>query len=771
MAYNYKPFFSKISIQGKNQDELSYVFSNGKIEQKMCSAYLFGVFAISSAQEVYQQFIKQTVKHFIDFYNRTPEMERDEDAERDIDQAEFLFENAIQYVYDKVTSALIEFQEERKRSSPLDIKKIHCILGCLSNDTLYLSSTGSVLRGYYIFPSMNKQGFSRHSIAAIVDQQPYEDQSQRLFSHIISGNVGLPGGTACIATLSLLDYLSLEQLKQIITTQQPESIAPSLEKILGKASARNDMSALFIHPTYTGNAHSDYTHIKMQTAANTSMEELNSRQRGTDTVMSSARSIRIRNILIPIHTLFRSILDLVRRLEKWLFQPATWKRIISLLTKCIASADAFRHACLRTLQFIQKIILQRNFRELKRHIVSTSTSFISHKGNQLYVTLKRTFAKLRTMFIRLPFHSRFLLVLSILFITLFIYSLAVRSNYKKSQEQASAANAIIQSLQQKYSDTEASLIFKNDSGANNQLDEIRQLIASVPPTLTDDQKKKIQIIQNGLTAIEQKLSHIITIKDPAVIATLDALLPDMSINFSDQGTSLLISSNATLYLMQKNASIPQNIHIPSSISSLRTAALLSPAVLYLVDASDSHVIAINDRSVLLPASLPLAQTETRIDRLLAYNGNAYAYDSTSGAIFKHTKQSNSFSIGMRWIKDTSIDLHNVLDIDIDGTIYILKSGNQLFAYNNGKPRSIVLPSIRPAFTALTKIDTDAASPFLFLLETQGKRIIVIDKRSNAFIAQITSPVFQNIRDMHVFMKNLLILDGTTLYSIPLNSIK
>ena len=67
MAYNYSPFFSKISIQGKNQDELSYVFSSGPIEQKKCSVFLFGVFAISSAQEVYQQFIKQTVKNFIDF--------------------------------------------------------------------------------------------------------------------------------------------------------------------------------------------------------------------------------------------------------------------------------------------------------------------------------------------------------------------------------------------------------------------------------------------------------------------------------------------------------------------------------------------------------------------------------------------------------------------------------------------------------------------------------------------------------------------------------
>ncbi len=773
MAYNYSPFFSKISIQGKNQDELSYVFSSGPIEQKKCSVFLFGVFAISSAQEVYQQFIKQTVKNFIDFYQRAPDLLPDQHGDDDINKSEFIFENAIQHIYDKVTSALIEFQEEKKRSIPLDIKKIHCILGCLSDTTLYLSSTGTVLRSYYIYPSMNKQGISRYSIASIVDQQPYEGQSARLFSNIISGSVSVPGGTVCITTLSLLDYLSLEQLKQIITTQKPEGISLSFEKILGKANARNDMSALFIHPTNKGDIHGAFASHATQTAANRSMEVLNSRQRGTDTVMSASRSLRIDTFGIIFGALTRRFVRLMHALEKIFFQPATWKKITLFMSRTVQmlsrSARASTQAIHVLYAHIQRRGLKRAIHErflngvgIVKRLRDVCQSFVSHSSTSL-----------RHAFLKLPASSRFILVLSILFITLFLYSLVALGYAKKTKEREASLHALIQSLQQKYSDAEARIIFQNDSGALELLTDIRQVMETIPPSLTQKQRALLDTLKSNLAALELKLNHSVIIDAPDSIAALVALSPIGAVQFSEHGSSLLLSSDTALYLIKKPSTLPKIISLPPLITSSRSAVLASSDSLYLTDTEKSNLYRLTDQSAIKPVPFTKAHTEKSIDLLTLYNGNIYNYDTHSGSIYKHIKQGDGFSSGSQWIRDQSIDLHSVHDIDIDGTVYILKDGNELYQYSNGKPRQIKLPRFEPQLGTLSKIETHAASNLLFLLETQGKRIIVVDKKTRALVAQVSSPAFQNIRDIQLSLetKNLIVLNETSLYRIPLDKIK
>lgn len=762
MAYNHKPFFSKISFQGKNADELSYVFSSGPIEQQKCSVYLFGVFAISSSNEVYQQFIKQTVKHFVDFYNRADNLGNDQRIDNQIDQAEFVFENAIQYIYDRVTSGLIAFQEERKRSVPLDIKKIHCILGCLVEGTVYISSTGSVLRSYYIYPSTNKQGISRHSITAIVDQQPYEDQSQRLFSHIISGNVGIAGGAVCIATLSLLDYISLEQLKQIITTQYPESLSQSLERMLGRANARNDMSALFIHPTYSGTEHSDLIPNRTQTAANKSMEELNSRQRGTDTVMSPSKALRIEKIFPPVKKVISLGLKHIARAEKWLFQPATWNRVRVILGRVLSS---IRRSSASVAAFVKGVKKYRFNRDYKHSIVDFFSKRIRKPILGLYDIVKEKF-------LLLPIASRYILVLSVFFIGLFIYSLFALDTNRKSQQHRASVDAIITSIQQKYSEAEARLIFKNDTGAGFLLNEIRQLIENVPTPLTDTQKKSLEEIQKSITGIELKLSHAVTIPSPSQVAVLEGLSPDSSVHISTQDKSLFISDPSSLFFISSLSAKPISITPPPSVQSVRSTTLASQKTFYIATADGQRAYEIDSTSNAKQISLPLSKTESGIGTFLVYNGNIYNHDFSSGTIYKHTKQGGGFSSGADWIKEKSVDLHEILDMDIDGKIYILKSSNQLYQYVNGKPQPIPLPAITPTPSTITRIDTEPQGAYLFLLESKANRIIILDKKTFALIAQITSPAFHNIRDIQFYPPDgsILILDGRTLYKVPLKDI-
>ncbi len=764
MAYNHKPFFSKTSIQGKGQDELSYVFSNGPIEHKNGSATIFGIFAIHSSQELYQYFIKQTVKFFVDFYQRAaslPDSESEHTTAMNND--EFLFENAIQYVYDKVTTSLIEFQENNKRLGSLDLKKIHCILGVLSEGTLYLCSTGWNLRSFYIYPLTNKQGFSRHSIAPIIDSERGSEHQTRLFPHIISGAVSLAGGVVCIATTSLLDYLSIEQVKQLVTTQQPEDVAESLQRMLARVNARNDITALFIHPTYTGNTHSHQDH-RNQTASNKSMEELNSRQRGTDSVMTPGTSLHVLNVLKKSTQGITFLVHKLIKLERILFQPANIHKIkssIAFTRNVVSNATKKVTHIIHSFRSITTSKAVHSFMHSNLSFIKKATS----KSTHVYKASLSTFFKL-------PKSSRIILSLSILFILLFVTSLFTLNAQKKRQQHFTSVDAIIQSLVDKSNTVEARIIFENDSAAFPLIQEMQQLIDHIPTPRSEKQIASIAELRSKMTSLEQRLSRTITIDAPEHITTLSGMSMDDMTDVSEYAGDILISTGKNLYLFSPKRTNLSNINIPLSITSSRCASAVKGAVL-ICDEEGKHLYRITTDSAAKGVPFSLSSQEGAIDKFQIYNSNMYAYSARSAMIFKHPSSGQGFATGVPWVKNSSIPLNDILDFDIDGSIYVLKNGNVLYQYVNGKPRPLPLPAISPALEAVSKIETDQSSPFLFLMEPDRNRIVVLDKKTLQFKTQFFSPTFTALKDIqiHLQSKNLLVINGVDVVGIPLEKIK
>lgn len=773
MAYNHKPFFSKISIQGKNLDELSYVFTSGPIEQKKCTMHVFGVFAISSAHEIYQQFIKQTVKHFLDFYHKLPELAPEATSNETIDHAEFAFENAIQYIYDKVTSSLITLQEEQKRPYPFDIKKIHCILGCLSDDTLFLSSTGTVLRAYYIYPNMKKQGLSRHCIAPIIDQQSLDDQPQRLFSNIISGSVGIPGGTVCITTVSLLDYVSLEQLKQRITTQLPKSFAPALEKILYKTNSRNDMTALCIYPTYDGNEESEYILDRRQTAANASMELLNTRQQGTDTVMRASKVFQLKKTYFAFAILMKSLVRALSSLEHWLFQPANRKKITKIYSTFLHICTVSTRVCMRSIHDWYSSIKDGEHKKFWYRRYSAASSSLIAMFARISKFVASRFNLVRMSLLKIPATSRFLLVFSILFIFLFLYSLVAINEHKRRQQNTTTVNNALETIRQKFAEAEASMIYQNETGTYAIYQEIQKRIESLPQQLSKNQNEQVNVLRQNMSDFEKKLNHIISVDTLDTLASFDANVFGDNAGFSEQNSAIVLYGTAAFsFLVQPYASV-RAVPWPADIHPMRSVALASSQSLYVYDSNGSRVYRINGTSP--PQAIPFSfgTSESQCDQLLFFNGSLYNYDSASGSIYKHARRGSGFSEGVDWVREKTIDLHDVSDIDIDGSVYVLKANGDLYQYSNGKPRHISFPSIITEKNAFSRIETDSLIPFLFLLNRTTNKIIVIDKKTFALKAQLTSDAFRNLADIQLVPKDkiLLAFDGKTIYRIPLDVLK
>ncbi len=115
-------YLSKLSIPGKNTQDLSYIFSDSVDIDSEQRIYLFGIFLCTSQKEQYQSFIKVCVDSFLDFYHKSLASYKNVLDESSVNSHEFLFENAIRYTHEQLLQTVL--LENQDSAGHLDLKKI-----------------------------------------------------------------------------------------------------------------------------------------------------------------------------------------------------------------------------------------------------------------------------------------------------------------------------------------------------------------------------------------------------------------------------------------------------------------------------------------------------------------------------------------------------------------------------------------------------------------------------------------------------------------------
>ncbi|MDP2630406.1 MAG: hypothetical protein Q8P56_03280, partial [Candidatus Uhrbacteria bacterium] len=478
-------YSGKLSIPGKLSNELSYVFVDDEIEQQNGSITLFGMFDIKSGSELYHIIIKEAVKHFLDFYHRA---QMDGGGFDDMsDSAEFIFENSIQYTYEKVSDALCDAQEKATRGVQIEMRRVNCILGAIINDTLFLSVTGTTLTPFLMYPAASSQGASRYSMINIIKTSgdAAADTSARLFSNIISGKISLPSSTVIICNQTFLDYIDPQHIKQIISNTPVASIIKNFHAILSKVNSRADFSALLF-----SNAHGiEQGYSKTRSALSSeSMHGLN----GTEE--------RTHSILTPkVHPLFKkysnkflqSIRLLLRRVAisgiralQSLYSPE--KRAVALAL----CRKVFAHSLKAIQRFPELFATSARLGTSLAHTVRSVDikdygTILKKVFGEKKHSLRNLFQKTIERFSSLPPQSRLLFSLSALFIILFLVSL-VSIQLRKGAEQADTrTREIIAGIEQKNDLIDASMIYDDRERARSLLSESHALLNLVPQKSRD----------------------------------------------------------------------------------------------------------------------------------------------------------------------------------------------------------------------------------------------------------------------------------------------
>ncbi len=778
-------FIDKLSLPGKLNNELSYVFTNDPIDHKNGSITLFGLFLCTSARDLYHSAIKATVKHYLDFFHRT-DFSVAESFENSLhDSGEFIFENAIQYTGEKVSQSIAAARESAGSDETFEIKNMHCILGALINDTLFLSVSGRALWAYYMHPVHRDNNFSHYTLVPIVSGSDAPDGSQRLFANIVSGKVGIKGGTIFLCNDAFLEYIDDDQLKQSLTTRPIETLLDSFHTSLSKVSSKKDFSAIVIQPNYTPSPHASKSGAaRHQTASNRSMQSLISTERGTDSVMSPQIARSIASILRSF--LFSLILPAIRLCIQTL-RNVPWKSYTDGLARVLRTAPghvrtlasriralkrdnsaspsplSFSNAQSALAGMVQRLEPLPLVQRLAGYASRIPRAFVE-QVRQIIVAHRE---KGLLAFRELPMASKGFLVLAIIFLLLFVQSVFVTASNKASAKRNAEYAQKLSAIDERIDAAEASILYNDEARASGLLAETEALLADFPPSMPDADSLRSSREQR-IESIRMRISKVISIVNPSKLGDLSGQLPNARETTIAvlPGMIALVSPDG-IYEFANGSAV--RIDTQAKIPSASCATPLSDELLICSKEGDRlYALAAKEKTV-RPVSFDRGEGQGVPAAIGTYNGNAYVLDASSGKVFRHSKAGDGFQKGSSWVRDGERLLAPAASLAIDGNIYVASANGSIIRYAAGRAEPLAIPALEPPLASIKKIVTLPETDLLFVLDGQSGRVIILEKKTLQLRGQLMSETFGALADIALTPdgKDILILsENGALYRVP-----
>jgi len=142
-----------------------------------------------------------------------------------------------------------------------------------------------------------------------------------------------------------------------------------------------------------------------------------------------------------------------------------------------------------------------------------------------------------------------------------------------------------------------------------------------------------------------------------------------------------------------------------------------------------------------------------------FRQNLYFLDSKKGEILKYSFPPNLPQI---WLGPEAKKVIGAKSMAIDGSIWILTQDNKIDRYFGGKYQQTLNLDVFPEPKNLEKVFTSYNSPYLFILEPDQKRIIILTKAGEIF-SQFQSEKFDNLKDFWVSEDKIYLLNGQKIF--------
>lgn len=148
--------------------------------------------------------------------------------------------------------------------------------------------------------------------------------------------------------------------------------------------------------------------------------------------------------------------------------------------------------------------------------------------------------------------------------------------------------------------------------------------------------------------------------------------------------------------------------------------------------------------------------------------NLYLLDSEHSKIVKFVPTANSYVRRSYLAPDIRPNLAKAVSLTIDGAIYILFSDGKILKYLQGAPVDFRITGLDVSFSAPSTIFTSAELEHVYVLDTGGGRVVVLDK-TGSYKEQYLWEGIKDVADMVISEseRKILLLSESKIYEIAL----
>lgn len=599
------------------------------------------------------------------------------------------------------------------------------VLGILDQDSIYLSNVGN-LNGLLIHLEQTTNILEKNTII----------NPNKIFGDIVSGQLE-SGDVLVVSTNSLFDYISQEKIKQIAKQYTPEGAAIKISHLLETVPNFVTFNALLIKNSPLTDRDLSPEEIKPQ------IEE----EKPAEGIISTTKT---KVDYQPQSTMAPKVKT------KWVID---WKALGKL--RSLQGLKKFFHLLAYFLSLIKK-----GFVFAAKKIKQGFLFIISPKYRQEQET--QTLDKLQDLTDRKYYwfqtltKKKKITILALFVIALIFLQSLVFLTQKRSEENKDVTyRQTLADINTKFQEMDAKLIYKDEAGAETILLDIEALLKNMVPSSPTQQKE--------VDALKEKVFHelntIRRIHEVAVPAEISDL--SQTITVAQQITQ----KDGVFYILGQDKIYQLKDNKLSALLDFANGQFLNDwpdKQKLILGTSDQYSIL--DLTTNKISAFPLTKTagNKSVQDMLIYSNNLYVLDAADNQIFKYSEKGSAFADGQAWLKET-IDLSQANSFTVDGSVYTITNDGQILNFVKGSKVEFSYRQPRPAIGAKATIKTFKGSNYLYIIDPDNKRVIILDKQGN-IKDQYTSQKFDNLKDLAIDPreKAIYLLNGSHLYLLAIN---
>ncbi len=636
-------------------------------------------------------------------------------------------------------------------------------IGVIYNNQLYFTSYGNN-KAFLIYKQKKEkqQSKQKYKIIDIIKEANDKEEKNnkrittKIFTNIISGSIPKESYFLFVNE-ALPEYLSVKQIINIVTTLPPLGAMEQIKNLLSKINLYIPFLAIIIKNTLVDQQTKIIKNVNQPSATQQSVLNLKQTEESTEQFLSPSGLINIKKFFQLL--LFKN-------------EDKTKKQTQFLVKDKIFAKKKSRFLFLKKINEICKNIIIY-FINFIFFAIKSIIKTISNKINKFnFKTFKYQYfvqknINLFNWFKYLDRKNKILLTISLLFIFVFVINIQILYKKNKNLEQKHKYQQLIETIEKKQNQTEASLLYNNNEKAKQILKETEQLLKQMPQNTPEEQKRYQKFYAKFMQQLE-KIRKVIKLENLVKLTDLKEVNKNSqaeNIIFLPQNNKIYIgdSQQKSIYILDiTNNTVTTATDLKQSVKTFLYPAINKNNNIYYFN--ENGIIELNHTTEEINIfPIKIFSKPNNIVSLDTYNNNIYLLDNKQQQIYKYNRTNNGFGVPQKWIKEP-INLDGAIDISIDGYIYILKNNGSILKLLRGRIKDLSLEEIDPPIKNPTKIKVSPNSNYVYILEPLQKRLLLFNKNGN-FVCQYTSSQFINLKDFTVDEQNNIIyfLDNNTIY--------